>query len=129
MLQEVQKCGLYSHSPSSQACCMPIMPLPDSCMVNLICTGIRASCPMAPTPTPDSSNTTPYLRCVQARDEAQAGLADAQGRIFKLEVALAEGQKQAQQIVDLEKELARFRWAPARAYTPADFWRGMSYAC
>ncbi|KAK9808467.1 hypothetical protein WJX73_009555 [Symbiochloris irregularis] len=45
----------------------------------------------------------------QGRDEANASLADAQGRVFKLEVAVAEGAKQAQQVAELEKELARYR--------------------
>ena len=48
--------------------------------------------------------------CEQARDEATAALADAQGRVFKLEVAVAEGQKQGQQVADLEKELTRYRY-------------------
>lgn len=48
---------------------------------------------------------------MQGRDEANASLADAQGKVFKLEVAVAEGAKQAQQVAELEKELARYRYS------------------
>lgn len=57
--------------------------------------------------------------CAQARDQASTALAEAQGKVFKLEVQVAEGQKQAAHIAELEKEVSRYRQGPAlRAAVP-----------
>ena len=52
------------------------------------------------------------LRALQARDEALEGKAAEEARLFKLQVELAEAQKAAAGIPDLEKELSRFRCPP-----------------
>ena len=48
---------------------------------------------------------------VQARDEAKEALSSQEASQFKLQVELAEAQKAAAGITDLEKELARYRRA------------------
>ena len=47
---------------------------------------------------------------MQARDQAQQERADEEARLFKVQVELAEAQKAAASIPDLEKELSKYRW-------------------
>ena len=46
---------------------------------------------------------------LQARDQAVEGKAAEEARLFKLQVELAEAQKAAASIPDLDKELSRYR--------------------
>ena len=46
---------------------------------------------------------------LQARDQAQEARSAEEAKLFKLQVELAEAQKAAASIPDLEKELSKYR--------------------
>ena len=48
----------------------------------------------------------------QELNETREALASEQGKVFKLEVQLAEANQKMQQVTDLEKELNQYRQVP-----------------